>query len=163
MEVCVNSGLPIAIVPCLYQNNISKGSYGEGDHKNVNCKSMQKAYGPVRACKLPGFMQRRIGLSMKIWVNSGITIAMVPCLHQSNVISKGSCGKGEPKNANPESVQKSVLTCTGVQTTRFHAAPYKADNENLRKFEATYRHGTMFAPKQYLFQKEAVGKENSQM
>ena len=43
-------------------------------------------------------------------------------------------------------------TCTGLQTTRFHAVPYRADNRNLRKFGSTYCHGTTFAPKQCLYQ-----------
>ena len=42
----------------------------------------------------------------------------------------------------------------------FYAAPYRAYNGNLRKFGATYRIGTMFAPKQCLYQKEAMGMVN---
>ena len=46
--------------------------------------------------------------------------------------------------------------CTGRQTISFYAAPYSADNGNLRKFGATYRNATMFAPKQSSYQKEAM-------
>ena len=57
----------------------------------------------------------------------------------------------------------SVRTSTGLQTTQFHAAPYRPDNGNLRKIGATYRDGTMFAPNQYLYQTEAMEKENTKM
>ena len=42
---------------------------------------------------------------------------------------------------------KSPQTCTRRESTRFYAAPYMGNNGNLRKFEAHYRHGTVFAPK----------------
>ena len=47
----------------------------------------------------------------------------------------------------------------GQQIACFLAAPYRANNGNLCKIGASYRHGTVFAPKQYLYQKEALGKE----
>ena len=46
---------------------ISKGSYGYGDRKNLIALSMEKTYWRLRAWKLPGFMQRRIGQTMEIW------------------------------------------------------------------------------------------------
>ena len=46
----------------------------------------------------------------------------------------------------------------GPENYPFHAAPY-----NLPKYRATYRHGTMFAPKQDLYQKEAIEKESPKM
>ena len=33
---------------------------------------------------------------------------------------------------------------------------YRVDKGNLRKLGRTYRHGTMFDPKEYLYQKEAT-------
>ena len=46
------------------------------------------------------------------------------------------------------------------ESTRFYAAPYMGNNGNLRKFEAHYRHGTVFAPKKCACQKEAMEKES---
>ena len=40
---------------------------------------------------------------------------------------------------------------------------YRAQNGKLRKLGRTYRHGTMFAPRQYLYQKEATGMERPEM
>ena len=38
----------------------------------------------------------------------------------------------------------------------FHAAPYRADIGNLRNLGSTYRHGTVFAPKQCLYMKRKL-------
>ena len=40
---------------------------------------------------------------------------------------------------------KNVLADSSMQTTRFHAAPNKADNGDLGKFGVTYLDGTVFA------------------
>ena len=37
------------------------------------------------------------------------------------------------------------------------------NNENLLKFVATYYHGTVFPPKQYAYQKEAIVNESLKM
>ena len=50
--------------------------------------------------------------------------------------------------------------CTGLQTTRFHVAPYMVVNGNFRNFGANFRHSTVFAPKQCLYQKEATEMES---
>ena len=86
---CVNSELPIAMLPCLHKAMLkSKGNNGLGDPKNANPESVQKAYRRVQTCKLPVFMQRGISPTKEIYINSGLPIAMVPCLHQSNVYIK---------------------------------------------------------------------------
>ena len=53
----------------------------DGEPKNANSESVEKADTPVRASKLLGFVQRHIGPTMEICVNSGLPIAMVSCLH----------------------------------------------------------------------------------
>ena len=50
-----------------------------------------------------------------------------------------------------------------LQINHFHVAPYRADNGNLRNIGATYRHGNMFAPKQYLYPKEAIAEESTKI
>ena len=39
----------------------------------------------------------------------------------------------------------------------------RPENENLLKLGLTYRHGTVFAPREYLYQKEATGMERPEM
>ena len=43
----------------------SKRSYGNVEPKNAILVSVQKAYFPIQACKLPGFKHRRIGQTKK--------------------------------------------------------------------------------------------------
>ena len=58
---------------------------------------------------------------------------------------------------------KTALTCEGLQSTVSHVRRYRADNGKLRKFGSTFCHGTVFAPKQCLYQKEATGMECPKM
>ena len=44
-----------------------------------------------------------------------------------------------------------------------HVSQYSAENGNLRKSGSTFRHGTVFAPKECLHQKEARGMESPKM
>ena len=50
---------------------IWKGSYGNGEPKNAILVLVQKAHLAVRASKLPGFMQRRMGPSVQIAESRG--------------------------------------------------------------------------------------------
>ena len=58
---------------------------------------------------------------------------------------------------------KSALTCVRRQTTRYHVSQYRAENGDLRKCRSTFRHGTVFAPKQCSYQKEDTGMKNPKM
>ena len=117
----------------------------------------------MQACKLPRFMEGIIGPRIEICVNSGPHIAMVPCLHQSNVYIKTKLRGWRAQKCNPLVGGKPPLTSAGLQTTPVHRAQYRADNGNLCKFGSTYRHGTVFAPKQCLYQKESKGTESSKI
>ena len=58
---------------------------------------------------------------------------------------------------------KTAVTCAGQQPTKSHVRQYRAENGNFRKSGSTFRHGTVFAPKQCLYQKEATGMESPKM
>ena len=58
---------------------------------------------------------------------------------------------------------KKVQTSTGLQITRISVSPYRADNANFRNFGTSYRHGIVFAPKQYLYQKEALVMQSTKI
>ena len=76
---------------------------------------------------------------------------MVPCLHQDNVNIK--------RNQWVWRVQKCIslvgaatpLTCAGWETMPSDGGQYCAENKNLRELGLTYRHGTVFPPKKYLY------------
>ena len=58
---------------------------------------------------------------------------------------------------------KTTLTSAGLQTNPSHVSQYRAENGNLRKSGSTFYHGTTFAPKQYIYQKESTGMEGPKM
>ena len=79
------------------------------------------------------------------------------------VISKGSYGYGELKNVLPLSFQKQYLPVRGRKLPHFMGAQYRAGNRNMRKFGHTNPYGTVFALKQWLYQKDDTGMESSKM
>ena len=77
-------------------------------------------------------------------------------------ISKGSYGYGEFKKCNRLLSAINVLAFKALPTTQFHAASNR-DDENLGIFGATNSHGTVFALRQCVYQKEATGMERLKM
>ena len=55
------------------------------------------------------------------------------------------------------------LTCAGRQTTPSQGRRYRAENGNLSKFGRIHRLGTVCAPRQHLYQKEARDMESPEM
>ena len=51
----------------------------------------------------------------------------------------------------------------GAENTSVHGGRYWVDNGSMRNFVPTNLLGTAFAPKQWLYQKEATGRESSKM
>ena len=121
---------------------------------------MQKAHLAVRACKLSGFMQLRIGPSVQICGKSGLPFAEVPCLHQSNLHMKKKQREWRTQKCNPCFGAESPPLSTSQQTTRFYAAPYGTVSAKLRKVGASFRRGTVFALLQSTYGREATGMEN---
>ena len=87
----------------------------------------------------------------------GGPIAMVPCLHQGNIYMKRKLRVWRDQKCISLLGAKTPLTCAGRETTPSQMRRYRVDKGNLRKLGRTYRHGTVFAPKEYLYQKEATG------
>ena len=58
---------------------------------------------------------------------------------------------------------KTTLTSAGLQTTTSQVSQYRDENGNLQKSGSTFRHGTVFAPKQCLYENEATGMESPKM
>ena len=131
----------------------------------MHCRSQwKKANLPVWVYKLSRFMQGNIGPRMEICGNSGLPIVMVPCLHQSNVCIKRKLWVWRDQKYIPLVGAKTVLTCTGLQTTSFHGGQHSVENGNLRKFGSTYPNGTTFPPEQCSYQKpEATRMERPKM
>ena len=79
-----------------------------------------------------------------------------------SIYEKEATGMGTQK-CNPCFGAESPLRSTGLQTTGFHASPYRAVSVNLRKLGATFHRGNVFAPTQSIYEKEATEMENTRM
>ena len=102
---------------------ISKGSFRDAESKNIIFGLVQKVYEHQPSFKLPAFMHRHIGPTIQISEILGLPIAMVPCLHQKKIISKGSFSDEQPKNIILGLVQRGIQTSSGLQITRIHLEP----------------------------------------
>ena len=124
---------------------------------------MQKPQLPVRAVKLPLLKGGGIGPRTETCINWGGAIVMVPCLHQGNIYIKRKLRIRKDQKCIPQVGAKTPLTCANCQPTPSQRRRYRAVNGNLRKLGWTYRHGIVFAPIQYLTQKEATGIKRPEM
>ena len=142
---------------------ISKRSYGYGETRNVFPYSVQKPLLTVQAVKLPRLKGVGISPRKETCVNWGGPIVMVPCLHQGNICIKRKLQECRHQKCIPLVGVKTPLTFAGCQTTPSQGSWYKPENGNLRKIGWTYRHGTVLAPRQYLYRKEATAMERPEL
>ena len=163
MEICGRPGLPLAMVPFLHQSNVYV-------KRKLRIWRVEKCIplvcaktSPVLDCKRPRLESASVGSRMKICRNPGLPFAMVPCLHQSNVYIKKNLLVWRVEKCILFVGEKTALTSAVRQTTPSHVSQYRAENGNLRKSGSTFRHGTVIAPKQCLYQKEATGMESPKM
>ena len=133
--------------------------------ENPKCNPGFGADSPLRSTgpQTTHFHTVPISPTVQIYGNSRLHFAMVLCLHHGNHCIERKLRESRTQKCNPWFGAEGPLRCTGPLTTRFHSALYKTDIANLRKLWATFRHGTVFAPKQSLIVKEATGMENPKM
>ena len=117
----------------------------------------------MRGRKVPSFMGGSIGPKMEICGTSGLPVLMVPRLHKSNGHLKTKLREWRVQECIALVGADIVLTSAGPQSTTFHGGWYRAQNGNMRNFGPTNHHGTAFAPKKWLYEKEATGMESSKM
>ena len=124
---------------------------------------MQNPLLAVRSVKLPRLKAVGIGPRTEICVNWGGQIAMIPCLHQENINMKRELCVWRDQKSIPLVGTKPLLAVQSVKLTPSQGSRYRTENGNLRKLGWTYRHGTVFAPREYLYQKVARGMERPEM
>ena len=90
-------------------------------------------------------------------------MAMVPCLHQGNIYTKRKLRVWRDQKCIPLVGAITPLNCEGRQNTPSRGRQYRARNGNFGKLGRTYGHGTVFAPRKYLYQKESTGMEKPEM
>ena len=88
---------------------------------------------------------------------------MVRCLHQGNIYIKRKIREWRDQKCICLVGAKTPVTCAGRQTIPSQGRRYRVENGNLRKLGRAYRDGTVFAPWQYLYLKEASGMESPKM
>ena len=164
MEICVNSGLPIVVVPCLHQTNVYIKRKLRGWRVNkctplVGVKTVLTCAG-LQTTPVHGRHYRAENGNLRKF---GSTNRHRTVLHQSNVYIKRKLRGWRAQKCIPLVGTKPVLTCAVPQTTPVYGGHYRAENGNLCKFGFTYRHGSMFPPKQCLYQKKTKGMESPKM
>ena len=117
----------------------------------------------MRAVKVPHLEGGSIGTRTESCVNCDGRILMVPCLHQGSIYTKRKLRVWRDQNCIPLVGAITPLTCASRQSTPSRWRQHRAQNGRLRKFCPTYLHGTVLAPRKYLYQKEAKGMERPEL
>ena len=124
---------------------------------------MQKPLLPLGIVKLPCLKGGGIGPRTKNLRKFGriyrVGTVFAP---RQYLYQKGARGMERPEMYSFRQC-KTPLTFWGSQTTLSEGRRYRAGNGNLRKLRRIYRLGTVFAPRQYLYQKTAMGMESPEM
>ena len=88
---------------------------------------------------------------------------MVPCFNQGNIYTKRKLRVRRDQKCIPLVVTITPLNCAGRHNTPSRGRQYRAQNGKFGKLGRTYGHGTVFAPRKYLYKKEATGMERPEM
>ena len=142
------------MVPCLYQGNI----YIKRKlrvWREQKCIPLVRAITPLKC----GSIRPRT----ECLVNCDGPMAMVPSLHQGNIYTKRKLRVWRDQKCIPLVGAMTPLNCEGRQNTPSRGRQYRAQNGKFGKLGRSYGHGTVFAPRKYLHQKEATGMERPEM
>ena len=90
-------------------------------------------------------------------------MAMLRCLHQGNFDTKRKLRVCKNQKCIPLVGAITPLNWAGRHNTPSRVRRYRAQNGKFGKLGRTYGHGTVFAPRKYLYQKEATGMERPEM
>ena len=117
----------------------------------------------MRAVIIPRLEVGSIGPRRESLVNLDGPIAMVPCLHQGNIYIKRKLQLCRDQKCIPLVGAITPLNCAGHHNTPSRRRQYRAQKGKFGELGRTYCHGTVFAPRKYLYQKEATGMERPEM
>ena len=117
----------------------------------------------MRAVIIPRLEGGSIGPRTESCVNFDGPMAMVPCLQQGYIYIIRKLRVWRDQKCIPLVGAITPLNCAGHHSTPSRGMQYRAQNGNFGKLGWTYVHGTVFAPRKYLYQKEATGMERPEM
>ena len=112
---------------------------------------------------IPRLKGGSIGPRTESLVNWDGPTAMVPCLvlclQKGNIYTKRKLRGWRDQKCSPLFGVINPLNCAGRHNTPCRGRQYRAQKGKFGKLERTYSHGTVFAPRKYLYQKEVTGME----
>ena len=120
----------------------------------------------MRAVKVPCLEGGSIGHrteSLESLENWDGPMAMVPCFHQGIIYTKRKLRVWRDQKCIPLVGAITTLTCAVRHNTPSRGRQYRAQNGKFDKLGRTYGHGTAFAPRKYLYEKEGTGIKRSEM
>ena len=115
------------------------------------------------AVKIPRLEGGSTGASTESCINYDGLISMLPCLHQNNIYTKRKLREWRDQKCIPLVGVIIPLNCAGRHNTPSRVRQYRAQNGKFGKLRLPYGHGTVFAARKYLYQKEATGMERPEM
>ena len=113
--------------------------------------------------KIPRLEGGSIGPSTESCINCDGPISMVPCLHQGNIYIKRKLRIWRDQKCIPLVGGITPLNCAVHHNTPSRGRQYRAQYRKMHKLCRTILHGTILAPRKYLYQKEATGMERPEM
>ena len=117
----------------------------------------------MRAVKIPHLEGGSIEPRFESFVNCDGPISMVPCLHQENIYTKRKLRVWIGQKSIQFIGAITPLNCAGRHNIQSQRRKYTAQKGKFGKLGRTYGHGTVFAQRKYLYQKEATGMERPEM
>ena len=154
----------MAMIPCLHQGNIyTKRKLRVW--RDQKCIPFVGAITPLNCAAV--IIPRLEGGSIRPRIESCVfydgSISVVPCFHQGIISTKRKLRVWRDQKYIPLVGAITPLKCEGRHTTPSRGRQCNAQNRKFGKFGRTYGLGTVFAPRKYLFQKEATGMERTEI
>ena len=149
-ESCLNWDGPITMVPCLHQGNIHTKRKLRA-WREQKCFLLVGAITPLTCAgrQNTSFRMRRFEPRTESCLNWDGPIAIVPCLHQGNILNqKEATGIERPEMFFASRCNNPTYLC-GPSSTPSRGSRYRTQNGKLPKFGRTCRHGIVFAPRKY--------------
>ena len=88
---------------------------------------------------------------------------MEPCFHQGNIYTKRKLRVWRDQKCIPLVGAITPLNYAGRHNTPSRGRQYRDQNGKFGKLGRTYGHGTVIAPRKYIYQKEATVMERPEM
>ena len=117
----------------------------------------------MRAVIIPRIEGGSIGPRTESLGNWDGPTAMASCLYKGNIYTKWKLRIWRDQKCIPLVGTITPLNCAGRHNTPSLGRQNRAQNGKFGKLGRTYGHGNVFAPRKYLYQREATGMERPEI